>query len=63
MAKSCVNPDEFALHSLRIGGATALAAEGDISERVMIQVEGKWRSDVYKAYTRNNVRGCQKSIT
>ena len=44
--------DEFALHSLRIGGATTLAAGGDISERV-IQREGRWRSDAFKAYTRN----------
>ena len=48
------NPDEFALHSLRIGGATTLAAGGDISERV-IQREGRWKSDAYKAYKRNNI--------
>ena len=35
VAKSRRNPDEFALHSFRIGGATALAAGGDISERVI----------------------------
>ena len=34
MAKSGLNLDEFALHSLRIFGATTLAAGGDISERV-----------------------------
>ena len=54
VAKSGRNPDEFALHSLRIGGATTLAAGGDISERV-IQREGRWRSDAYKAYTRNTI--------
>ena len=48
------NPDEFALHSLRIGGATTLAAGVDISERV-IQREGRWKSDAYKAYKRNNI--------
>ena len=53
VAKSGRNPDEFALHSLRIGEATTLAAGGDISERV-IQTEGRWRSDAYKAYTWNN---------
>ena len=30
VVKSRRNPDEFALHSLRIGGATAFAAGGDI---------------------------------
>ena len=39
MANSGRNLDEFALHSLRIGGATILAVGGDISERV-IQREG-----------------------
>ena len=36
----------FALHSLRIGGATTLAAGGDVPE-VAIQREGGWRSDVF----------------
>ena len=54
VAESGRNPDEFALHSLRIGGATTLAAGGDISERV-IRREGWWRSDAYKVYTRNNI--------
>ena len=49
------NPDEFALHSLRIGGATTLAAGGNISERV-IQREGKWRPDAYKVHTRKNMK-------
>ena len=48
------NPDEFALHSLRIGGATTLAAGVDISER-LVQRKGRWRFDAYKAYTRNNI--------
>ena len=34
-AESGHNPDEFALHSLRIGGVTTLAAGRDISERVI----------------------------
>ena len=55
VAKSGRNPDEFALHSLRIGAATTLAAGGDIAERV-IQREGRWRSDAYKMYTRNNIK-------
>ena len=52
VVKSRRNPDEFALYSLRIGGATASATGGDTSERVM-QREGRWRSDAYKTYTRN----------
>ena len=47
-------PEHFALHSLRIGGATTLAAGGDVPE-VAIQREGGWRSDVFKIYTRNNM--------
>ena len=54
VAESGRNPNEFALHSLRIGGATTLAAGEDISERV-IRREGRWRSDAYKVYTRNNI--------
>ena len=54
VAKSGRNPDEFALHSLRIGGTTTLAARGELSERV-IQREGRWMCEVYKAYTRNNI--------
>ena len=54
VAKSRRNPDEIALHSLRIGGAAALAVGRDISERV-IKREGRWRSDTYKTYTRNSI--------
>ena len=39
-------PEHFALHSLRIGGATTLAAGGDVPE-VTIESEGGWRSDVF----------------
>ena len=34
--------------------ATTLAAGEDIAERV-IQREGRWRSDAYKAYTRYDI--------
>ena len=54
VAKSGWNPDEFALHSLLIRTATTLAAGEDIAERV-IQREGRWKSDAYKAYTRNDI--------
>ena len=53
VAKSGRNPDEFALHSLNARGAT-LAAGEDRSEHAVQRVGG-WRSDAYKAYTRNNV--------
>ena len=59
VAKSGRNPDEFALHSLRIGGANTLAAGGDILEGV-IQNEGTWKSDAYKAYTRNNIEDSRR---
>ena len=35
VAKSRRNPDDIALHSLRIGGAAALSVGRDISERVI----------------------------
>ena len=53
MARSGLKLDEFALHSLRIFGATTLAAGGEISERVTKR-ERKWKYDAYKVYTRNN---------
>ena len=49
------DPDEPALHALRIRGAFALAAGGTVSERV-IQREGRWKSGAYKGYTGNNER-------
>ena len=61
VAKSRRNPDEIALHSLRIGGAAALAVGRDISERV-IKREGRWRSDTCKTHTRNKIRGCPKGL-
>ena len=42
--KSGRDPREFALHSLRIGGASALAAGGDVSDRV-VEKEGRRRSE------------------
>lgn len=40
IAQSGCNPDEFALHSSHVGGATTLAAGGDTSVPV-IQREGR----------------------
>ena len=48
--KSARDPREFALHSLRIGGASTRAAGRDVSDRV-IQKEGRWWSEEYKTYT------------
>ena len=45
--------EHFAFHSLRIGGATTIAAGGDVPE-VANRREGL-RSDVFKIYTRNNM--------
>ena len=61
IVKSGLNLDESALHSLRIFGATTFAAGEEISERVT-QREERWKSDAYKAYTRNN-RGFEKGVT
>ena len=54
VAESGQDPAEFALHSLRIGGASRLPAGGEMSERV-IQREGRWKSDAYKVYTRSSM--------
>ena len=53
------DPKEFALHSLRIGGASTLAAGGDVPDRV-IQQEGRWRSEEYKTYTVYNVEDAKR---
>ena len=45
--KSGRKPEEYALHSLRMGGASMVAAGGDLSERI-IQREGRWTSYAYK---------------
>jgi len=49
------NPMDFGLHSLRIGGATAMAAGGEISDRV-VNDEGRWKgnSGSLRKYARNN---------
>ena len=44
--------ENYALHSLRIGGATHLSAGGASSE--VLQREGRWASDAYKAYVRSH---------
>ena len=37
---------DFALHSLRIGGASTLPAAGEVLERVIQRAE-RWKSDSY----------------
>ena len=59
--KSGLSLDEFALHSLRIFGATTLAAGGEVSERVT-EREERWKPDACKAYTHNN-GGFEKGVT
>ena len=47
VAKLRRNPDEIALHSLRIGGAATLEVGREMLERV-IQLEERRRFDTYK---------------
>lgn len=54
MAKSGRIPDESALHSMHIGGATRLAGGGDTSVRDVERQE-RGKSDAYKAYMRNSI--------
>ena len=46
-------PEEFALHSGRIGGATRLAEKG--ASALVIQREGRWKSDAFMVYVRANM--------
>ena len=43
-------PRQFGLHSLRIGGATALFAAG--ATPMVIRTMGRWSSDCYRLYVR-----------
>ena len=53
VAVAGMKPQEYALHSLRIGGATLLSASG-VAENVF-QREGRtrWTSDACKVHERN----------
>ena len=62
MAKSGLDLDELALHSLRIFWSTTLTAGGDISEKVM-KGERRWKSDADKAYTRTTIKRFEESVT
>ena len=50
VASAGVRVEEYALHSLRTGGATHLSTGGVTQE--VLQREGRWASDAYKAYVR-----------
>jgi len=47
---SGLNPARFSLHSLRIGGATALFSAG--VDSLSIKIFGRWRSSAFERYTR-----------
>ena len=49
-----LRPEEFALHSGRIGGATRLAAKG--VPGAVIKKEGRWSSDAFLVYVRANMQ-------
>ena len=52
VALAGVRAEDYALHSLRIGGATHLSAGEATSE--VLQREGRWASDAYKTYVRSH---------
>ena len=54
------NPDKFSSHSLRIGGASALAAAGAPSW--VIQLTGRWNSLAFLQYFRLASTQFQRSI-
>ena len=53
------NPDHFALHSGRVGGATKLASRAG-KVRVAIQRAGRWKSRAFMIYMRDAEEGTQK---
>ena len=50
------NPAQFGTHSYRIGGATALFAQG--ADPTVIRTMGRWSSDIYKLYVRASFERC-----
>ena len=50
------NPTHFGTHSLRIGGATSLFAQG--ADPTVIRTMGRWSSDIYRLYVRACFERC-----
>jgi hypothetical protein len=50
MAAVGLDPNEYGTHSYRIGGATALFAQG--ADPTVIRTMGRWSSDIYRLYVR-----------
>ncbi len=55
------NEQRFAPHSLRIAGASAMAANG--APNWLIQLAGRWRTDQFLKYIRLATEAFQQSIT
>ena len=53
LSRSGIDPSHFSGHSLRVGAATSASRSG-ISDRVIKQL-GRWSSQAYALYIRNNV--------
>ena len=51
------NPEEFALHSGRIRGATHLASQG--ASEIQIQRAGRWKSSAFMVYVRAGGEGAK----
>ena len=49
-------PHQFGTHSFRIGGATALFAQG--ADETAIRTLGRWSSDIHKLYVRASFERC-----
>ena len=50
------NPTDFGTHSYRIGGATALFAQG--ADPTVIRTMGRWSSDIHQLYVRACYERC-----
>ena len=55
------NEQRFAPHSLRIAGASAMAANG--APNWLIQLAGRWRTDQFLKHIRLSTEAFQQSIT
>ena len=55
------NESRFAPHSLRIAGASAMAANG--APNWLIQLAGRWKTEQFLKYIRLSTEAFQQSIT